>query len=165
MKVAHEDVPRRLAVDGGEFGGVVVVASAHAVEGELVGDFVELLGGREPFIGGLGGNAGNHDVGVADGLVQLDRFIDFCILHAVPRGVPSAAYESRLLQEAGVEIRAELRGAREFDAVVAHGLDGFQGGQRIFREFLSDGVHFEGDWNDGHDCFLFLMWLLYYYKV
>ena len=98
VRIAHEDIPRRLAVNGGEFGGVVVVASAHAVEGELVGDLVELLGGGEPFVGGLGGNAGDHDVGVADGLVQLDGCVDFVILHAVPRGVPSAADKACFLQ-------------------------------------------------------------------
>ena len=44
VRIAHEDVPRRLVVNSGEFGSVVVIACAHAVEGELVGDFVEFLG-------------------------------------------------------------------------------------------------------------------------
>ena len=118
--VVDKGIPGRAAIDRFEVAGVIMIAAAHAVHGQLISQVVHLFGQCQPVIVGRAIQPGDDDIFVAHGLIQAHGLGQGIGLHPGPAGVPAAADQPGLFQQSSIKFRTELRVTGKFHSGVAH---------------------------------------------
>lgn len=143
--VAEEQVPGSDAVKLVEIVRVGVVADHHALALDLRRDVVELFGFVEPLLAGLALHPGDDEVLVADGLIELNGFLEFGGEDGLVGGVGAAADELVVIEQFADGFGGMAVVAGELDAFIAGFGDGGEHASEVFLAKVADGIELEAD--------------------